>query len=181
MKGRGKKTSEEAKFNQKVMRNLEESGAVNYLSAGMFSRLAQCANSPQHKDFIISSDIQPPKSVSELIAARLVFEYLVDHRLVLSRDSLTSEIDSDAYSSKTTASLAPLQLPNNSDVIYQLLEIHKELAPPPSTKSRSIRQDDLETPSGNKKGSVRSASHTKKSGKGTSSRKRHNARKSSND
>ena len=122
MRRRGaKKTSEEARINHQVMKNLERSGAVNYLSAGMFTQLARFANTPQHKDFMISCDAEPPKTRSELIAARLVYEFLVDHKLSLTKESLTSEIKSDAFSSKTTASLAPLFLPNNNEVIKQLI------------------------------------------------------------
>lgn len=126
---------DDIKFNKKVMSNLEKSGAVNYLLAKMFTQLSIFANQRQRKKYLISSDyksfIKPKKNtvidddysddnsdnaqernkIRHLIASRIVYEYLIDHKLELTCYALQNETRKDkAFSSNTPASFSPLQL-----------------------------------------------------------------------
>lgn len=155
-----------AALNNEVMRNLDESGAINFLIAGMFTRLSRYAN--QHKNMILSSGFRPMSSPNteqeemtsddkrnqliNQIAARIVFEYLVDNQLHMSYNSLQSETKKEkAFSSKTTASLEPLQLDgidinDDSGTISKIIKankIHPANPKPPARRRANDEEIDV--------------------------------------
>lgn len=152
-----KQPLDDIKFNRKVMNNLEKSGAVNYLLAKMFTQLSIYANQRQKKRYLIASDyksfiktrnntpdndysddssndtVQERNKIMHLIASRIVYEYLIDHRLKLATYALQNETQNDkAFSSKTPASLSPLQLKEDEDsnednnIIKKIILANKE-------------------------------------------------------
>lgn len=164
-----KQPLDDIKFNKKVMNNLEKSGAVNYLLAKMFTQLSIYANQRQRKRYMIASDfksliksrnnnsdndysddnsndtVQERNKILHLIASRIVYEYLIDHQLKLATYALQNETQNDkAFSSKTPASLSPLQLKDDEDsnednnIIKKIILANKEtgLAMKPPSKRR---------------------------------------------
>ncbi|KAK8834048.1 hypothetical protein M9Y10_042424 [Tritrichomonas musculus] len=171
------KPIDDIKFNRKIMSNLEKSGAINYLIAEMFTQLSIYANQRHHKRLLISSDfksnIKPQKKydddysdddtddvqernrIKHLIASRIVYEYLIDHQLNLTKYALQNETKNDkAFSSKTPASFSPLQLDdfnaneneedNNqkSETIKKIIEANKktELTMKPQKRHNEIEE-----------------------------------------
>lgn len=116
-----------AEINQEVFNGLERSGAVNHISALLFSLMAHGANNLEAqyvegtcltaRPFVTLTD-------SDRMAARLVFEYLSEKKLDFTLASLKSETqDNVCFSKKTPVSVKELEVEEDENKIGQLVKI----------------------------------------------------------
>ena len=116
-----------AEINQEVFNRLEKSGAVNHISALLFSSMAHEANNLEAQ-YVEGTCLtaRPFVTLTETdkMAARLVFEYLSEKKLLFTLASLKSETqDNVCFSTKTPVSVKELEVEDDESKIGQLVEI----------------------------------------------------------